>query len=67
MAELPSHTASAIRPDNLNQLNGVLIRREVEARLLAPLLTALGLEFGEGRILPAALLFQISPTSGNKA
>ena len=38
-------------PDHLNQLIGVLTRREVEARLLASLVAALGLEFGEGRVL----------------
>ncbi len=38
------------RPDHLNQLIGVLTRREVEARLLAPLVAALGVEFGEARV-----------------
>jgi hypothetical protein len=38
-------------PDHLNQLIGVLTRREVEARLLAPLVAALGREFGEERVL----------------
>lgn len=37
--------------DDLNQRIGVLTRREVEARLLAPLLAALGKEFGEERVL----------------
>ena len=37
--------------DHLNQLIGVLTRREVEARLLAPLMAALGREFGEERVL----------------
>jgi hypothetical protein len=37
--------------DHLNQLIGVLTRREVEARLLAPLVAALGREFGEERVL----------------
>jgi hypothetical protein len=32
--------------DDLNQRIGVLTRREVEARLLAPLVAALGKEFG---------------------
>lgn len=35
------------RPDRLNQLIGVLTRREVEARLLGPLAAALSAEFGE--------------------
>ncbi len=38
-------------PDHLNQLIGVLTRREVEVRLLAPLVAALGREFGEERVL----------------
>jgi hypothetical protein len=38
-------------PDHLNQLIGVLTRREVEARLLAPLVAALETEFGEQRVL----------------
>ena len=37
--------------DHVNQLIGVLTRREVEARLLAPLVAALAREFGEGRVL----------------
>src|SRR5512143_1771318 len=37
--------------DQLNQLIGVLTRREVEARLLAPLTEALGKAFGEERVL----------------
>jgi len=37
--------------DDLNQRIGVLTRREVEARLLAPLLAELGREFGTERVL----------------
>ena len=37
-------------PDTLNAI-GVLKRREIEARLLAPLLKALGEEFGQERVL----------------
>lgn len=37
--------------DDLNQRIGVLTRREVEARLLVPLVAALGREFGEDRVL----------------
>lgn len=37
--------------DDLNQRIGVLTRREVEARLLAPLLAELGREFGAERVL----------------
>jgi hypothetical protein len=41
----------AARPDHFNQLIGVLTRREVEARLLAPIAAALGREFGDERVL----------------
>jgi predicted ArsR family transcriptional regulator len=37
-------------PDRLNEL-GVLKRREIEARILAPVLQALGSEFGSERVL----------------
>lgn len=38
-------------PDTLNARIGVLVRREVEARLLAPLIEALAAEFGRERVL----------------
>ena len=37
-------------PDTLNQI-GVLKRREIEARILAPLVDALAAEFGRERVL----------------
>ena len=37
--------------DDLNAKMGVLIRREVEARILAPVINALGDEFGYDRVL----------------
>ena len=37
--------------DDLNAKMGVLIRREVEARILAPVINALGDEFGHDRVL----------------
>ncbi len=40
-------------PDTLNSI-GVLKRREIEARILAPLLEALGEEFGRERVLEVA-------------
>jgi hypothetical protein len=43
MAEMP--------PDTLNQRIGVLVRREVEARILAPVVEALGAEFGRERVI----------------
>lgn len=38
-------------PDRLNAAIGVLTRREVEARILGPLIDALGQEFGTGDVL----------------
>ena len=38
-------------PDTLNARIGVLTRREVEARMLAPLIEALGAEFGRERVI----------------
>ncbi|HEX7127569.1 MAG TPA: L-2-amino-thiazoline-4-carboxylic acid hydrolase [Thermodesulfobacteriota bacterium] len=43
MAEVP--------PDTLNERIGVLTRREVEARILAPVIEALGAEFGRERVV----------------
>ena len=37
-------------PDTLNRV-GVLTRREIEARILAPLIAALGAEFGRERVI----------------
>ncbi len=37
--------------DTLNEKIGVLTRREVEARILAPMLEALGCQFGRGQVL----------------
>ncbi len=37
-------------PDHLNAI-GVLARREIEARIIGPLLEALGAEFGQERVL----------------
>ena len=42
-----------IPPDRLNQI-GVLLRREIEARIVGPLLEALGNEFGRDRVLQVA-------------
>ena len=38
-------------PDTLNAKIGVLARREVEARILAPMLEALGRQFGRAQVL----------------
>ena len=45
MSELP--------PDTLNEI-GVLRRREIEARILMPVLKALGAEFGDERVFAIA-------------
>ena len=45
MSELP--------PDTLNEI-GVLRRREIEARILMPVLERLGAEFGEERVFAIA-------------
>lgn len=42
---------SALPPDTLNARIGVLNRREVEARLLAPLIGALGERFGREEVI----------------
>lgn len=46
-------TADTPQPDSDQHLNelGVLTRREIEARILAPVLEALGKEFGRERVL----------------
>jgi predicted ArsR family transcriptional regulator len=46
---LPNST----KPDTLNEI-GVLKRREIEARIVAPLLDALGKEFGRERVVEIA-------------
>ncbi|MDD9955244.1 MAG: L-2-amino-thiazoline-4-carboxylic acid hydrolase [Anaerolineaceae bacterium] len=43
--------SDAPKPDELNQRIGVLTRRETEARILAPLIDALGEAFGRERVL----------------
>ena len=44
-------STNQLPPDTLNARIGVLTRREVEARLLAPLIDALGQEFGRERVI----------------
>ena len=41
----------SIPPDTLTQQIGVLTRREVEARILAPIIHALGQEFGKDQVI----------------
>ena len=46
-----SETTTPLPEDNLNAKIGVLTRREVEARILAPMLDAMGEAFGRDRVL----------------
>ena len=48
---LHNEQASQMPEDNLNAKIGVLTRREVEARILAPMLDAMGEAFGRERVL----------------
>lgn len=50
-AELAESKPESAPPDTLNALIGVLTRREVEARILAPLIEALADEFGREPVL----------------
>ena len=58
-------SGSDVLPDQLNEI-GVLRRREIEARILAPLLQALGDEFGRERVLEVAreVIVQIARQQG---
>lgn len=52
-------------PDTLNEI-GVLPRREIEARIVAPLLERLGTEFGHERVneLAAEVIVDVARTQG---
>lgn len=54
-----------IRPDTLNDV-GVLKRREIEARVIAPLLDRLGEEFGRDRVaeLAAEVIVNVAKAQG---
>ena len=53
LKKLSEQETGNMSPDRLNDI-GVLRRREIEARILAPLLDALGDEFGRERVLEIA-------------
>ena len=57
--------SDALPPDALNEI-GVLKRREIEARILAPLLDALAAEFGQDRVLElvSQVIVQIAREQG---
>jgi hypothetical protein len=54
-------------PDTLNSV-GVLTRREIEARILAPMIDALGVEFGRERVLEVVrrVIVQIARGQGRE-
>jgi hypothetical protein len=56
---------SPLPPDTLNEI-GVLKRREIEARILAPLVNAFAAEFGRARVLGIAerVIVQIAREQG---
>ena len=66
MENMPQSAPSA-RPDDLNARIGVLTRREVEARLLGPLIDALGAEFGRERVVEVvrAAIIRIAQQQGD--
>jgi hypothetical protein len=47
----PNNADNQILQDRLNEAIGVLTRREAEARILAPVIEALGNEFGRDRVV----------------
>ena len=50
MAEMNPENTHPLPPDTLNEI-GVLKRREIEARIVGPLVEALGNEFGRERVV----------------
>jgi len=56
---------SSERPDTLNEI-GVLKRREIEARIVAPLLARIGEEFGHERVteLAAEVIVEVAQSQG---
>lgn len=59
--------AENIKPDKLNNV-GVLKRREIEARIVAPLLERLGEEFGRDRVLELAaeVVVEVAQAQGDE-
>jgi hypothetical protein len=57
-----------ILPDTLTQRIGVLTRREVEARILAPLIEALGARFGRQEVLEIVkdTIIQVAQEQGSE-
>ena len=61
-------TDQPIRPDTLTQQIGVLTRREVEARILAPVIDALGDRFGRDEVIKVVTeaIINLSQQQGNE-
>ena len=57
-----------IPPDTLTQKIGVLTRREVEARILAPMIDALGEEFGRDEVIAIVkkVIIQLASQQGSE-
>ena len=50
-ADMQDQTKAVPRPDTLNEQVGVLVRREIEARILGPMIDAFAEAFGRDRVL----------------
>lgn len=63
----PTDAENQTLQDRLNEAIGVLIRREVEARILAPVIEALGNEFGRDRVIAVLrdTIVKIAEAQGN--
>ena len=48
---MQAESKSALKPDTLNEQVGVLVRREIEARILGPMIDAFADAFGRERVL----------------
>ena len=59
---------SQVPEDNLNDKIGVLTRREVEARILAPMLDAMGQAFGRERVIQVMrdTIIRVAKKQGNE-
>ena len=62
----PNDAANQILQDRLNEIIGVLTRREVEARILTPVIEAIANEFGRDRLVAVLrdTIIKIAETQG---
>ena len=63
---MQDETKAASRPDTLNEQVGVLVRREIEARILGPVIEAFADAFGRERVLEIvrATIVEIARSQG---